>query len=163
MIMYACAQTIVQRESPRHHRGTRYVRLQLWRASISYADSLKSSGGVFPYTSSVSHSRYSQISDPFVLRILINQARIEKMFLAKTRREGEDMLRSYGRAGTAWTADGFLLRRFPYAASIPIFARCKLIHLTGKEENRIHLLAKPAMTIPVNSLLVGTPPHSEGT
>ncbi|KAF9018540.1 P-loop containing nucleoside triphosphate hydrolase protein [Hymenopellis radicata] len=57
--------------------------------------------------------RALEISDPFVLRILINQSRIEKMFLAKTRREGEEMMRSYGRAGTAWTADGFLLRRFP--------------------------------------------------
>ncbi|KAG7443126.1 P-loop containing nucleoside triphosphate hydrolase protein [Guyanagaster necrorhizus] len=57
--------------------------------------------------------RALDISDPYVLRIMINQRSIERMFLAKTRREGEQVLREVNGGGQAWTADGYLLKRYP--------------------------------------------------
>ncbi|KAK0487309.1 P-loop containing nucleoside triphosphate hydrolase protein [Armillaria novae-zelandiae] len=57
--------------------------------------------------------RALDISDPYVLRIMINQRGIERMFLAKTRREGEQILREVNGGGQAWTADGYLLKRYP--------------------------------------------------
>lgn len=54
-----------------------------------------------------------QISDPYVLRILINQARIERQLLATLRVEGERNLKSLRSGGSAWTADGFQVRVFP--------------------------------------------------
>ncbi|KAK0503863.1 P-loop containing nucleoside triphosphate hydrolase protein [Armillaria luteobubalina] len=57
--------------------------------------------------------RALDISDPYVLRIMINQRGIERMFLAKTRREGEQILRKVRGGGQAWTADGYLLKRYP--------------------------------------------------
>ena len=47
-----------------------------------------------------------------MLRILINQARIESQILAPTRREGQQMLMSI-RSGSAWTLDKFSVRVFP--------------------------------------------------
>ncbi|KAI3616349.1 structural maintenance of chromosomes protein 6 [Moniliophthora roreri] len=55
--------------------------------------------------------RALEISDPYVERILINQRGIERMFLGATRKEGEVIL-ARTRAGHAWTADGFDIRRF---------------------------------------------------
>ncbi|KAK0221980.1 P-loop containing nucleoside triphosphate hydrolase protein [Armillaria fumosa] len=57
--------------------------------------------------------RALDISDPYILRIMINQRGIERMFLAKTRREGEQILREVHGGGQAWTADGYLLKRYP--------------------------------------------------
>ncbi|KAF9038264.1 P-loop containing nucleoside triphosphate hydrolase protein [Hymenopellis radicata] len=57
--------------------------------------------------------RALSISDPYVCRVLINQVGIERVFLARTRKEGQDRLRQYNRSGVAWTADGFLVRRYP--------------------------------------------------
>ncbi|KAF9523413.1 hypothetical protein CPB83DRAFT_690784 [Crepidotus variabilis] len=56
--------------------------------------------------------RALDISDPYVLRILINQARIESQILAPTRREGEASLRTL-RGGSAWTLDKFAVRVYP--------------------------------------------------
>ena len=52
-----------------------------------------------------------QISDEFVLRILINQASIERHFLARTRAEGDDVLQSVN-YGVALTADWFRVIKF---------------------------------------------------
>ncbi|TFK73649.1 P-loop containing nucleoside triphosphate hydrolase protein [Pluteus cervinus] len=57
--------------------------------------------------------RALNISDPYVLRILINQARIESQLLAESRREGENKLRLLRHGGSAWTADGFNVRVYP--------------------------------------------------
>ncbi|THV05189.1 P-loop containing nucleoside triphosphate hydrolase protein [Dendrothele bispora CBS 962.96] len=56
--------------------------------------------------------RALDIADPYVLRILINQRQIERMFLGHTRREAENILARAGH-GIAWTADWFTVRRFP--------------------------------------------------
>jgi hypothetical protein len=55
---------------------------------------------------------FRQISQPYVERILINQAHIEKIFLAPTRRDGEQVLAS-ARGGTAWTRDWFRVIQYP--------------------------------------------------
>ncbi|KAI0916775.1 hypothetical protein AcW1_007861 [Taiwanofungus camphoratus] len=57
--------------------------------------------------------RALQISDPFVLRILINQAHIESTFLAPTRAEADRILLEVGRGGVAWSGDLFRVQRFP--------------------------------------------------
>ena len=57
-----------------------------------------------------------QVSDPYVLRILINQARIEQQILANTRKEAQQALMSLGRGGTAWSADGFSVRVFKWVS-----------------------------------------------
>ncbi|KAI0317517.1 P-loop containing nucleoside triphosphate hydrolase protein [Amylostereum chailletii] len=48
--------------------------------------------------------RALEISDEYVLRMLINQARIERNLLARTRAEGDELLREIG-GGTCLTAD----------------------------------------------------------
>ncbi|KAI0081596.1 P-loop containing nucleoside triphosphate hydrolase protein [Panus rudis PR-1116 ss-1] len=55
--------------------------------------------------------RALEISDPFVLRILINQASIERFILAKSRAEADAQLERIGQ-GVAWTADLFRVERF---------------------------------------------------
>ncbi|KAF9483584.1 P-loop containing nucleoside triphosphate hydrolase protein [Pholiota conissans] len=60
--------------------------------------------------------RALDISDPHVLRILINQAHIEGQVLADTRKEAEEILKST-RGGSAWSLDGFSVRVFPEGGS----------------------------------------------
>lgn len=73
----------------------------------------------FDYTSGEPPARYLtalralEISDPYVTQMFINQYRIESIFLASTRAEGDAILREFGRGGFAWTTDGFLVRQFP--------------------------------------------------
>lgn len=49
---------------------------------------------------------------------MINQLNIERYVLAKSRREGEQVLRDLGKAGNAWSADGYRLQRFPFVLSL---------------------------------------------
>ncbi|KAJ4482308.1 P-loop containing nucleoside triphosphate hydrolase protein [Lentinula aciculospora] len=56
--------------------------------------------------------RAMQIEDEDVKRILINQARIETLILAPTRKEAENVLRRVG-GGVAWSQDRFNVKRFP--------------------------------------------------
>ncbi|KAF9013179.1 hypothetical protein BDQ17DRAFT_1342932 [Cyathus striatus] len=64
--------------------------------------------------------RALDISDPYVLRILINQSRIERQLLSDTRLEGEKQLQRLG-GGSAWTKDQFNVRVFPDGvSSIPL-------------------------------------------
>lgn len=52
-----------------------------------------------------------QISDPYVLRILINQLNIERTILAPNRKAGDDILVRL-RGGVAWTADFMRVTRY---------------------------------------------------
>ncbi|KAF8895600.1 hypothetical protein BD779DRAFT_1434318 [Infundibulicybe gibba] len=61
--------------------------------------------------------RALDISDPWVLRIMINVARIERQILAPTRIEGEQMMRALQTGGSAWTGDMFSVRVFPEGGS----------------------------------------------
>ncbi|EGN98431.1 hypothetical protein SERLA73DRAFT_183436, partial [Serpula lacrymans var. lacrymans S7.3] len=56
--------------------------------------------------------RAMDFSDPFVLRILVNQANIERTILARSRLEGQQILDSLGGGGTAWTADGMRVQKY---------------------------------------------------
>ncbi|KAJ3786193.1 hypothetical protein GGU10DRAFT_290713 [Lentinula aff. detonsa] len=56
--------------------------------------------------------RAIEIDDEDVKRILINQARIEALVLAHTRKDAEQILRRVG-GGVAWTQDRFNVKRFP--------------------------------------------------
>jgi structural maintenance of chromosomes protein 6 len=53
-----------------------------------------------------------QISDPFVLRTLVNVASIERTLLFDTRAEASDVLGSFRGGGAAYTLDGFQVRSF---------------------------------------------------
>ncbi|KAG5637884.1 hypothetical protein H0H81_002847 [Sphagnurus paluster] len=66
--------------------------------------------------------RALEISDPFVLRVLINQVRIERQLLAQRRDEGERTLKQLHGGGTAWTTDWFIVKVYPEggSASTPI-------------------------------------------
>lgn len=55
----------------------------------------------------------SKISDPWVLRILINQAHIERTYLAETRAEADNILKNVRGGGLAWTADNMRVMIFP--------------------------------------------------
>jgi hypothetical protein len=66
-----------------------------------------------PSTSFISSRRVNQISDPYVLRILINQAHIESQILAPTRREAQEILQHLRSGGQAWSHDKFAVRVFP--------------------------------------------------
>ncbi|KAG6853816.1 hypothetical protein C0991_001062 [Blastosporella zonata] len=62
--------------------------------------------------------RALEISDPYVMRVLINMAKIERIVLAHTRVEGEQMLRGLRGGGVAWTSERFLsVRVFPEGGS----------------------------------------------
>ena len=54
----------------------------------------------------------SQISDPYVLRQLVNTASIESILLAPTRREADDMLMALGSGGSAMAADLYRVVRW---------------------------------------------------
>ncbi|KAF5369424.1 hypothetical protein D9758_002600 [Tetrapyrgos nigripes] len=77
--------------------------------------------------------RAIDVTDPWVLRILINQRRIESMFLGNNRSDAERILGQVG-AGQAWSADGFFVRRFPEGggSSAPI-------ERGGNNQNRVFL------------------------
>ncbi|GBE83226.1 Structural maintenance of chromosomes protein [Sparassis crispa] len=57
--------------------------------------------------------RALEISDEYILRVLINQAHVEGTFLAPTRSDADSVLLQYGRGGTAWSGDLYNVRRFP--------------------------------------------------
>ncbi|KAJ7166983.1 hypothetical protein C8R46DRAFT_268423 [Mycena filopes] len=61
--------------------------------------------------------RALEISDPHVLRIMVNKARIESLILAPTRRDAEHVLVSTKRPGTGWSGGGsqkpFQVKRYP--------------------------------------------------
>ncbi|KAI0269879.1 P-loop containing nucleoside triphosphate hydrolase protein [Gloeopeniophorella convolvens] len=56
--------------------------------------------------------RVLDISNEFVVRILINQAKIERTLLAKTRREADEMLRQMTTGGQCLTGDLYRVTRF---------------------------------------------------
>ncbi|GJJ13315.1 hypothetical protein Clacol_007567 [Clathrus columnatus] len=57
--------------------------------------------------------RVLEIKDEFVKRILINRRRIERVVLASTRIEGDDILFKLGGGGTAWCLDYRIALRYP--------------------------------------------------
>ena len=59
----------------------------------------------------------SQINDEWVKRILINQANIERTFLAENRKLADETLMRQPRGGVAWSADNMRVQRFPYVRS----------------------------------------------
>ncbi|KAG6919641.1 hypothetical protein DXG01_003505 [Tephrocybe rancida] len=66
---------------------------------------------IFDYSSGEPPEKYLtvlrvlEVTDPYVLRILINMAKIERIILAETRPEAMSFLRSIPGGGTAWTRD----------------------------------------------------------
>ena len=54
----------------------------------------------------------SQVSDPYVLRQLVNTAHIESQLLAPSRREADQMLMSLPNGGVALAADLYRVVRF---------------------------------------------------
>ncbi|THH10198.1 hypothetical protein EW145_g1501 [Phellinidium pouzarii] len=77
---------------------------------VSERDLFDYSGGE-PPENVLTVLRALKFTDEYVKRIFINQNRIERTFLASTRREGEHLAESLG-GGTAWTAD--LMRVMAY-------------------------------------------------
>jgi structural maintenance of chromosomes protein 6 len=77
-----------------------------------------------------------KVLDPFVLRILINLAQIERIVLAESRKEGDFTLRQL-RGGQAWSKDGFVVRVFPEGgvSSIKLdhMGRGNALLLTGRD------------------------------
>ncbi|RPD77418.1 P-loop containing nucleoside triphosphate hydrolase protein [Lentinus tigrinus ALCF2SS1-7] len=57
--------------------------------------------------------RALEVSDPYVLRQLVNSAHVESVLLAHTRAEADQMLMSLGTGGTAMAADNYRVVRFP--------------------------------------------------
>ncbi|PSR71970.1 hypothetical protein PHLCEN_2v12180 [Hermanssonia centrifuga] len=57
--------------------------------------------------------RALEVSDEYVLRLLINSSSIERILIAKTRADADSMLMQLGNGGVAWTADSYLVTRFP--------------------------------------------------
>ncbi|KAK2465406.1 hypothetical protein APHAL10511_002760 [Amanita phalloides] len=81
-------------------------------------------------------NRSLEISDPYVLRILINFANVERIVLAGTRKDGDQCLRGLG-GGTGWTSDGFLVRVFPdggvSSTKLDNMGRTNPLLLTGRD------------------------------
>jgi hypothetical protein len=55
-----------------------------------------------------------------VLRVLINQAHIERTLLAPKRVDADDILKSVRGGGMAWTADFMRVQKFPYVAILAL-------------------------------------------
>jgi len=53
-----------------------------------------------------------------VLRVLINQAHIERTFLAPKRIDADNLLRSVRGGGMAWSADFMRVQKFPYVVAL---------------------------------------------
>ncbi|KAF7364992.1 p-loop containing nucleoside triphosphate hydrolase protein [Mycena venus] len=68
--------------------------------------------------------RALEISDPHVLRIMINKASIESRILAPTRQDAERVVRNMG-SGMGWSRDGFNVIRYPEGgdSSVPFQIR----------------------------------------
>jgi structural maintenance of chromosomes protein 6 len=60
--------------------------------------------------------RQLEVSDPYVLRILINAAQIERTFVARRRTEADNLLARVQGGGQAWSADGFRVIKYPCVA-----------------------------------------------
>ncbi|KAI0061628.1 P-loop containing nucleoside triphosphate hydrolase protein [Artomyces pyxidatus] len=57
--------------------------------------------------------RAIEVSDEYVLRILINQANIERTLLARTRKEADEQLKEIRGGGVGVAADMYRVRRYP--------------------------------------------------
>ena len=66
-----------------------------------------------PFRCSSSSSRILQISDDWVVRLLINQGRVENTVLSDSRRSLENELKELG-GGVGWSRDFFNVRVFPF-------------------------------------------------
>ncbi|KLO12587.1 P-loop containing nucleoside triphosphate hydrolase protein [Schizopora paradoxa] len=53
-----------------------------------------------------------EVSDPYVLRILINNNRIERTYLSARREEGQGIVDSLPNGGLVWTVDGHIVRSY---------------------------------------------------
>ncbi|KAF9241146.1 P-loop containing nucleoside triphosphate hydrolase protein [Melanogaster broomeanus] len=78
---------------------------------ISERDLFDYSGGE-PRKDVLTVLRSLDVSDPYVLRVLINSANIERTVLASDRKVGDDILKSLGGGGVAWTADHMRVTRY---------------------------------------------------
>lgn len=54
------------------------------------------------------------MTDEFVLRILINQVKIERTLLAPTRKAADELLSSLSKGGQCLTADLWRVQRFKF-------------------------------------------------
>jgi hypothetical protein len=61
-----------------------------------------------------------QVTNEFVLRILINQAKIERTLLAPTRKAADDLLSGKTGGGQCLTADLWRVQRFKFVPRCPI-------------------------------------------
>lgn len=59
------------------------------------------------------------MSDEFVLRILINQAKIERTLLTPTRSAADELLSGMGRGGQCLTADLWRVQRYRFVLPRP--------------------------------------------
>ena len=57
--------------------------------------------------------RVRQVSDPYVLRQLVNSTHMESTLLASNRAEADQMLMSLGTGGMAMAGDFYRVVRFP--------------------------------------------------
>ncbi|KAI0726209.1 P-loop containing nucleoside triphosphate hydrolase protein [Fomitopsis betulina] len=56
--------------------------------------------------------RVLDVSDPYVLRVMINSAGIEGTYVARSRADLDNILLNTGRGGFGWSADLYTVRRF---------------------------------------------------
>ncbi|KAJ6621808.1 hypothetical protein B0H10DRAFT_2162890 [Mycena sp. CBHHK59/15] len=83
--------------------------------------------------------RVLEITDPHVLRIMINKASIESRVLAEKRKEGENVLARLG-GGAAWTLDRFALTRYAEGGESSLPFRLGRMHpmlLTGSATDEL--------------------------
>ena len=66
-----------------------------------------------------------QVSNEFVLRILINQVKIERTLLAPTRKAADDLLSSKTGGGQCLTADLWRVQRFKF---VPRCTHLRVLH-----------------------------------
>ena len=62
---------------------------------------------------------HSQVSDGFVLRILINQAKIERNLLTLTRSAADELLSGMEKGGQCLTADLWRVQRYRFVSPCP--------------------------------------------
>ncbi|KAH9480811.1 Structural maintenance of chromosomes protein 6 [Psilocybe cubensis] len=100
------------------HKDRPALKRMLVQSGNPYHEIIVFQKDLFDYSTGEPPERYLtvlralEVDDPYVLRLLINQAHIESLLLAHTRKEGEELLKTL-RGGMAWTNDKMVVRVFP--------------------------------------------------
>lgn len=91
-----------------------------------------------------------QVSDPYVLRILINNNRIERTYLSTSRTEGQTIVDGLPNGGLVWTTDGHIVRSYgPESVVSSISTSAKASNILNVTEMVLLPIRCKSSTLPI--------------